>query len=81
MGDIRELMRRDIQMLCENLTVAGCLVEHIDIIGVFKDIFHFTGGEEVFDVLRNLFVIIMQFFICISGALAHFHQCVYSHSA
>ena len=34
-------------MLCKNLTVAGCLVEHIDIVRVLKDVFHLTGGKQV----------------------------------
>ena len=43
MGDIGELMGRNIQMLCENLTVARCLVEHIDIVRVLKDVFDLTA--------------------------------------
>ena len=40
-------------MLRQNLTVAGCLVEHIDIVRVLKDVLDLTGGKQVFDILRD----------------------------
>ena len=46
-------MRGDIQLLCEDVPVTGRLIEHIDIVRVFKDVFHLAGGKQVFDVLRN----------------------------
>ena len=52
-GDVGELMRRDIELGGQDLPVAGRLVEHIDEIGVFKDVLDLTGGKQVFHVLRE----------------------------
>ena len=46
-------MGRDIEVLCENLAVAGRLVEHIDVVGVLEDVLDLTGGKQVFYVLRD----------------------------
>ncbi len=46
-GDIRELMRGDIELLGENLPVAAGLIEHEDEIAVLKDVLHLAGGEQV----------------------------------
>ena len=46
-------MRRDIELLCKNLPVSGGLIQHIDIVAVFKDVLDLTAGEQVFDVLRD----------------------------
>lgn len=46
-GDIRELMGRDIELLGENLPVAAGLIEHEDEIAVLKDVLHLAGGEQV----------------------------------
>ena len=46
-------MGRDVELLRQNLPVAGSLVEHIHIVGVFKDVLHLTAGEQVFDVLGD----------------------------
>ena len=40
-------------MLGENLKVAGCQVQHEDIVRVLKDVFDLAGREEVFDILRD----------------------------
>lgn len=40
-------------MLCQNLPVTGCLVEHIDEVGVFEDILNLTAAQKVFDVLGD----------------------------
>ena len=40
-------------MLGENLPVAGCLVQHVDIVRVLKDVFDLTGRKQVLDVLRD----------------------------
>ena len=42
---IRQLERRDIQLLCKDLPVAGCLVQHINEIAVLKDVLDFPAGE------------------------------------
>ncbi len=38
-------------MLGKNLSVAGCLVKHINKITVLEDIFNFPAGQQIFDVL------------------------------
>ena len=46
-------MGRDTQMLCKNLSISGGLVEHIDEVGVFKDILNLPAAQKVFDILRD----------------------------
>ena len=46
-------MGRDIELLGKNLPVARGLAQHIDVIAVFKDVLHLTGGKQVFDVLGD----------------------------
>ena len=46
-------MGRDVELLRQNLPVAGSLVKHIHIVGVFKDVLHLTAGEQVFDILGD----------------------------
>ena len=46
-GHIRKLMRRNVELLCENLTVASGLIEHVDKIAVFKDVLNLTTGQQV----------------------------------
>lgn len=53
MSDVGQLMRGDIELLGENLSVAGRLVEHIHIVGVLEDVLDLAGGKQVFDVLRD----------------------------
>ena len=43
-GHIGELMRRNVELLCENLPVASGLIEHIDEIAVFKDVLNLAAG-------------------------------------
>ena len=43
--NIGQLERRDIQLLCKDLPVARCLVEHINKIAVLEDILDFPAGE------------------------------------
>ena len=73
------------QLLGKDLAVSACLVEHIHEVRVFKDVLHLTAGKQVFDILGDscwdLFVIIRQFFICLSGDFSHFQRCVISHPA
>ena len=42
---IRQLERRNIQLLGKDLSVAGCLVKHINEIAVLKDVLDFPAGE------------------------------------
>ena len=46
-------MRGDVELLCQNRPVAGGLVEHINVVAVFKDVLHLAGGKQVFDILRD----------------------------
>ena len=84
-GHIAQLVRGDAQLLGKDLAVSACLVEHIHEVRVFKDVLHLTAGKQVFDILGDscwdLFVIIRQFFICLSGDFSHFQRCVISHPA
>lgn len=50
-GYIRKLVVGNGQCFGKNLPVTGCLIEDIDEIGVLKNIFNLTGGEQVFDIL------------------------------
>ena len=52
-GHIRKLMRRNVELLCENLPVASGLIEHIDEIAVLKNVLNLPAGQQVFDVLRD----------------------------
>ena len=53
MGYILHLLWADIKLLCKDSPVALRLIEHEDKIRVFKDILHFAGSKQIFDVLRN----------------------------
>src|SRR5699024_2360573 len=53
MGDIGELMRRNAEPGCENFSVPGGLIEHVDKVGVLKDVLHLAGGKQVLDVLGD----------------------------
>ena len=53
MGDIRELVGRDVELLGQDLAVSACLVQHVDEVAVFKDVFDFPGGQQVLDVLGD----------------------------
>ncbi len=53
MGDIFHLLRGDIELLRKDSPVARRLIEHEDKIRVFKDILHFAGSKQIFDVLRD----------------------------
>ena len=53
LGDVGQLMRRNAQLLHQNLTVARCLVEHIDVVGVLENVLDLLTGKQVFDVLRD----------------------------
>ena len=46
-------MGGDTKMLCQNLTVTRSLIEHVDEIGVFKDVLNLPAAEKVFDVLGD----------------------------
>ena len=43
-GHIRKLMRRNVELLCENLPVASGLIEHIDEIAVLKNVLNLAAG-------------------------------------
>lgn len=53
MGDIGQLVGRDVELLGQDLSVPACLVQHVDEVAVFKDVFDFPGGQQVLDVLGN----------------------------
>ena len=53
MGHIGQLAGRDAQMLGKDLTVSRRLVEHVDEIGVFKDVFNLPGGQQILHVLGD----------------------------
>ena len=53
MGDIFHLLRGDIELLRKDSPVARRLIEHEDKIAVLKDILHFAGSKQIFDVLRD----------------------------
>ncbi len=46
-------MRTDIELSGKDLSVSHCLIEHVDKVGVFKDVLHFLGCQKVFNVLRD----------------------------
>ena len=52
-GHIGKLLRRNVQPLCQYLPVACRLVEHIDEIAIFQDVFDLWGGKQVFGVLGS----------------------------
>ena len=47
LGDVGQLMRRNAQLLRQNLTVTRCLVEHIDVVGVLENVLDFLGSQQV----------------------------------
>ena len=51
MGDVGELVRRNVQLFGQDLPVARGLVEHIDIVGVLKDVLDLAAGQKVLHVL------------------------------
>lgn len=44
---IRKLVRRDIELFGKDLPVAARLIEQVEEIAVFKDIFDLAGGQQV----------------------------------
>lgn len=52
-GDIGKLVVRDVQCSRKDLAVSGSLIEHINKIRVFKDIFNLSGREQILYVLSN----------------------------
>ena len=44
---VGKLMRRYVQVLRQNLPVAACLIEHVDEVGILKDIRHFPGRKQI----------------------------------
>ena len=53
MGDIGQLVGRDVQGIGENLPVASSLVQHDDKVRVLKDILNFPAGQQVFHILGD----------------------------
>ena len=53
MGDIGQLVGRDVELLGQDLPVSACLVQHVDEVAVFKDVFDFPGRQQVLDVLGD----------------------------
>ena len=51
MGDVRHLLRGDIELLRKDSPVARRLIEHEDKIAVLKDILYFAGSKQILDVL------------------------------
>ena len=52
-GHIGKLVRGDVQLFCQNLPVAGGLVEHINEIAVFKDILDLPGRNPFVSITNN----------------------------
>ena len=52
-GHIGQLVGRNVQLLGENLSVTGSLIEHIDEVRVFKDVLDFPAAQKVFDILGD----------------------------
>ena len=46
-------MGRNIQLLRQNLPVTRRLIEHIDVVGVFQNVFDLLGCQQVFHILRQ----------------------------
>ena len=46
-------MWRNAEPGCENFPVPGGLIEHVDKVGVLKDVLHLAGGKQVLDVLGD----------------------------
>ena len=46
-------MRGNIELFGEDLPVSAGLIEHIDVVAVFKNVLDLAGGKQVFDVLRD----------------------------
>ena len=51
-GHIGKLMGRDVELLCENLSVSVGLIEHIHKVRVLKNIRYFGTCQQIFDILR-----------------------------
>ena len=47
-------MRTDIQLIRQNLTVTGCLIQHINEVAVLKNVRHFAGSDYLLSVLLSL---------------------------
>ena len=45
--DVGKLVLGNTELFGENLPVTGCLTEHINEIGVFKDILNFAGSQQI----------------------------------
>lgn len=50
---IGKLMWGNIKLFCKNLSVPCSLIEHIDKVTVFKNIFNFPACQQVFNILRD----------------------------
>ena len=46
-------MRADIQLIRQNLTITGCLIQHINEVAVLKNVRHFAGRKQVFHILGD----------------------------
>ena len=51
MGDIGELVGRDVQLLGENLAVAVGLIEHIHKVTVLENVRDFGAGQQILAIL------------------------------
>ena len=51
-GHIGKLMGRDVELLCENLSVSVGLIQHIHKVRVLKNVRYFGTCQQIFDVLR-----------------------------
>ena len=47
MGHIGKLVWADIQLIRQNLTVTGCLIQHINEVAVLKNVRHFAGRKQI----------------------------------
>ena len=53
MGDVRHLLRGDIELLRKDSPVTRRLVEHDDEVAVLKDVLDLPAGKQVLDVLGD----------------------------
>lgn len=52
-GHIGQLVGRNAQLLGKNLPISCRLIQHTDIVRVLKNVLHFSGCQQILDVLGN----------------------------
>ena len=51
-GHIGKLVGRDVELLCKDLPIAICLIEHIHKVRILENVRYFGTRQQIFDVLR-----------------------------